>query len=123
MVSGGGSDDNSKFQIAGSTLILSSFEDVDKSRLYLRVRSTDRNGLSFEKSFVIYVLPFVSDDSHQTTSLESIILDVTQNDFNVADFHVELIQPESTSAGRFRVVDQKNLEFVLNPRVYGRWTN
>ncbi len=58
-----------------------------------------RFGFSFEKSFVVYVLPFVSDDSRQTASLESIILDVTQDDLKVSDVHVELIPPVTTSMG------------------------
>lgn len=56
LVAGTGSTDNSRFFLAGNRLLIGATALLDGPSSYsVRVRSTDQNGLSFEKSFVIAV--------------------------------------------------------------------
>lgn len=57
LVNGIGSDDNGKFEIAGSKLQSKQSLDFESQRLYsIRVRATDANGLLIEKQFNLSVL-------------------------------------------------------------------
>ncbi len=57
LVSGLGSDDNSKFEIVGTKLQSKQILDFESQRLHsIRVRATDANGLQFEKQFKVSVL-------------------------------------------------------------------
>ncbi|MEQ1828846.1 MAG: cadherin domain-containing protein, partial [Pirellula sp.] len=57
LVSGIGSDDNSKFLIVGNDLRTAAPLDFETQRLLsIRVRATDQIGLTFEKTFVISLL-------------------------------------------------------------------
>ena len=56
LVAGEGSNDNSAFRISGNELLLNSDPDFESQHTYeIRVRTTDTAGMSFEKSFDIYV--------------------------------------------------------------------
>ncbi len=56
-VSGAGDGDNGDFMITDSTLWSSiMFDYEDTTMQYIRVKTTDQDGASFEKAFVIYIL-------------------------------------------------------------------
>ena len=56
LVAGTGSTDNSRFVLAGNRLLIGATAALDGPGSYsVRVRSTDQNGLSFEKSFLVAV--------------------------------------------------------------------
>ena len=56
LVAGTGSTDNSRFVLAGNRILIGATASLDGPGSYsVRVRSTDQNGLSFEKSFGIAV--------------------------------------------------------------------
>ncbi len=56
LVAGTGSTDNSRFVLAGNRLLVGATASLDGPGSYsVRVRSTDQNGLSFEKSFLVAV--------------------------------------------------------------------
>ena len=58
LVPGTGGDDNDAFQLAGSTLESNAVFDVETRSSYsIRVRITDRYGLTFEKAFTITIDP------------------------------------------------------------------
>ncbi|MBL8063100.1 MAG: S-layer homology domain-containing protein [Anaerolineales bacterium] len=57
LVSGTGSEDNAAFSISGNKLLTAQpFNFLNKNSYSIRVRSTDNDGLSFEKAFAISVI-------------------------------------------------------------------
>ena len=67
LVSGTGSTDNGAFNIIGSTLrATSSFDFEAKNSYNVRIRTTDRGGLSTEKTFTIAVTDMVVGDLDNT---------------------------------------------------------
>ena len=74
LVAGTGDTDNSLFQIAGNSLLISSSVDFEtKSSYSIRVRTTDIDGLTFDKTFVLQVQDLVEDVFANGTSGNDLI--------------------------------------------------
>ncbi len=93
LVSGTGSADNSSFSISGNALQTSAVLDYEVQSSYsIRVRSTDQNGLSVEKVFIIT------------------LLDVNEapTDISLSNSSILEGQPAGTVVGTFGTTDQDN---------------
>lgn len=90
LVDGAGSADNALFAVSGDTLTTAAvFDREAKNTCSIRVRTTDHDGLWFEKTFVITV----SNVNEQPT-------DITLSDTGIAEN-----QPAGTVVGRFGATD------------------
>ncbi|MCF8255686.1 MAG: cadherin domain-containing protein, partial [Bacteroidia bacterium] len=80
LVSGAGSTDNSSFNISGANLRSSSVFDYEAKSLYsIRVRTTDNNGLYYEKAFTIQITDATDVPSNITLSNDSISENLASN--------------------------------------------
>jgi hypothetical protein len=82
LATGTGDTDNTAFNISGDSLSMTGSADYDIKNSYsVRVRSTDADGATFEKSFTIAILalnstPTISDVGNQTTNQDTAISNI-----------------------------------------------
>lgn len=120
LVSGAGSIDNHLFNISGSNLRSSAVFDYegDKNQYSIRIRVTDKDGLSFEKTFIIYVLDvnepptdiFIDNDQiEENLSPDVLIGTFTTEDPDTGDNHTySLIEISGSDAHEsFYLVDDQ----------------
>lgn len=90
LVAGDGDEDNASFSIAGDKLIIGIATDYEKKQEYkIRIKSSDNEGLSFEKSFVINVQN-VDDTAPEITVTQGVYLGPASS--NVVKFGVKDIE-------------------------------
>ncbi len=116
LVSGDGSDDNAAFTIDGSILKLASTLDFETKNSYaIRVRSTDNDGLSFEKSFVVSVND-VNEAPAQLQLSSLTVADGTTSGSTVAT--ISAVDPDTGDSLTYSLVagegDTDNASFTIN---------
>jgi gliding motility-associated-like protein len=96
LVSGTGDTDNAAFNISGSSLRITASPDFEtKSSYSVRVKTTDQDGLSFEKAFTITILDVVENVSPTDMTISSSAI----NENNALNASVGTLSSTDADAG------------------------
>ncbi|RLS73949.1 MAG: hypothetical protein DWH99_02165, partial [Planctomycetota bacterium] len=112
LVSGTGSTDNGAFNISGSTLRATTSLDFEAKNIYsVRIRTTDRGGLSTEKPFTIAVTDMVVGDLDNTFDGDGKVTTVVGSSHDAA--HSVAMQSDGKIVVAGYSDNGSNLDFAL----------
>jgi protocadherin Fat 4 len=110
LVNGAGSDDNASFAIVNGQLRTTSSFDFEAQPSYtIRVRSTDQDGLTFEKQFTINVT-----DVNESPVISNITDQLIQEDVTTGTLHFSIQDPESLPSALTVSVTSSNPALIPN---------